>query len=440
MSTLTDRGMAMALGALRRAAGMDVLDRVGLRQAAERGVHRATRGGARAAGAASRPFAAAAKRLAAPARQTTTSSQGLFDLTPSEEQAMLRSAFRDFGDERLRPAALAADTACTPPSELLAQSVELGALLLSVPEELGGVVGERSAVTSVLAAEALAHGDLGLTVACLAPAAVSTALALWGDADQQTAYLAPFTGDDPPAAALAVLEPRPLFDPFELRTTARRDGDDLVLTGVKSLVPRVAEAELFVVAVDLAGVGPALVIVESGTDGVGVEPEPAMGIRAAATGRLLLDEVRVPATALLGAGDPAVHAECVQRARLGWCAVSLGAARAVLDHVVPYVNQRETFGEPISHRQSVAFAVADIAVELEGMRLVTYRAASLADQGEPFGHAAALARDLCARKAMAIGSDGVQLLGGHGYVKEHPVERWYRDLRAVGLMEGALLV
>jgi alkylation response protein AidB-like acyl-CoA dehydrogenase len=440
MPTLTDRGMAVALGALRRAAGLELLDRLGLREAAERGVHRATRDGARVAGAASRPFAAAAKRLAAPARQTPTRGGELFDLTPTEEQGMLQAAFRDVARDRLRPVAREADAACAAPPEVLAQVVELGALLLAVPEELGGVVGERSAVTSVLAAEALAHGDLGLAVAGLSPAAVATALALWGDAAQQGTYLAPFTGDDPPVAALAILEPRPLFDPTAPRTTARRDGDELVLDGSKSLVPRAAEAELFVVGVDLAGVGPALVLVESSTSGLTVGPEPAMGVRAAATGRLTLDGVRVPATALLGGGDPAVYAECVHRARLGWCAVTLGTAQAVLDHVIPYVNERRTFGEPISHRQSVAFAVADIAVELEGMRLATYRAASLADRGEPFGHAAALARELCARHGVAIGSEGVQLLGGHGYVKEHPVERWYRDLRAVGLFEGALLV
>jgi alkylation response protein AidB-like acyl-CoA dehydrogenase len=439
MPTLTDRGMAVALGALRRAAGTELLDRVGLRDAAERGLRRAARDGARAAGAASRPFAAAAKRLAGPARPSTAPRRGSFDLTPTEEQAMLQAAFRGFGDERLRPAALEADAACTPPAALLDQAVELGALLLSVPTELGGVVDERASVTTVLAAEALAHGDLGLAVASLSPASVATALALWGDADQQGTYLAPFTGDEPPVAAFAVLEPRPLFDPLALATTARRDGADLVLTGAKALVPRAADAELFLVAasVDCA---PALVLVESGTEGVGVVPEPAMGVRAAATGRLVLDDVRVPATAVVGGGDPAVYAEAVQRARLGWCAVSLGAAQAVLDHVIPYVNQRETFGEPISHRQSVAFAVADIAVELEGMRLATYRAASLADQGGPFGHAAALARDLCARHGAAIGSHGVQLLGGHGYVKEHPVERWYRDLRAIGVMEGGLLV
>jgi alkylation response protein AidB-like acyl-CoA dehydrogenase len=107
--------------------------------------------------------------------------------------------------------------------------------------------------------------------------------------------------------------------------------------------------------------------------------------------------------------------------------------------VIPYVKEREAFGEAIANRQAVAFAVADIAIELDGMRLVTWRAASRADQGKSFAREAALARSLCTRHGMRIGSDGVQLLGGHGYVKDHPVERWYRDLRAIGIMEGALL-
>ena len=113
----------------------------------------------------------------------------------------------------------------------------------------------------------------------------------------------------------------------------------------------------------------------------------------------------------------------------------------MLDYVIPYVNERHAFGEPISHRQAVAFTVADIAIEVDGMRLTTWRAASLPDAGKDVAHAAALARRICARaRAWQIGSDGVQLLGGHGYVKEYPVERWYRDLRATGVMEGALLV
>ena len=120
--------------------------------------------------------------------------------------------------------------------------------------------------------------------------------------------------------------------------------------------------------------------------------------------------------------------------------MALGTAQAALDYLIPYVNERKAFGEPISHRQAVAFNVADIAIEVEGMRLTTYRAASLADQGKDFARETAVARQLCRTKGMQIGSDGVQLLGGHGYVKEYPVERWYRDLRAAGVMEGGLLV
>ncbi len=112
----------------------------------------------------------------------------------------------------------------------------------------------------------------------------------------------------------------------------------------------------------------------------------------------------------------------------------------MLDYVIPYVNERHAFGEPVSNRQSVAFAVADMGIEVGGMRLAAYRAASRADRGEELARAASIARRLSAAKGMKIGSDGVQLLGGHGFVKEHPVERWYRDLRATGVMEGALLV
>jgi alkylation response protein AidB-like acyl-CoA dehydrogenase len=312
--------------------------------------------------------------------------------------------------------------------------------MLGVPEELGGAVAERSAVTTALMSEALAQGDMGVALACLAPAAVATALGLWGDADQQATYLPAFVGDDVPAAALAIIEPRALFDPFHLEAHAREVNGGFVLSGVKSLVPRAAQAELFVVAAHLEGRGPALFLVESKTKGTFVEDEPAMGLRPAATGRLVLEDVRLPAGALLAEGRPEAYADCVHLGRAGWCALATGAAQAVLDYVIPYVNERVTFGEPISHRQSIAFTVSDIGIEAEGMRLTTYRTAALADRGRPFHREATVARRLCVEKGAAIGSQGVQLLGGHGYVKEYPVERWYRDLRAIGVMEGVLLV
>jgi hypothetical protein len=439
---LADRGMAYGLRALNWLAASDLLDRLGLREPTERFLLGASKTTARTAASAGRTFSAVQKR-SGPARQPKAGRTDLFDVTPDEEQRMLQDSVREFALAKLRPAAQDADAACETPEPLLTQANELGLTMVGVPEELGGAVEQRSAVTSALMSEALAQGDLGIAVACLAPAGVATAISLWGDADQQATYLHEFVGEQPPAAALAVLERRALFDPFELTTKARESGGGYVLDGAKSLVPRASDGEVFVVAAELDDGGhtrPALFIVESKTDGLSVEPEPAMGVRAAGTGTLILEGVKLPAAALLGEGDPAVYSECIQLGRLGWCAVAVGTGQAVLDYVVPYVNERRAFGEPIADRQAVAFMVANIAIELGGMRLATYRAVSRVDQGLEFAREATLARRLCAERGIAIGSDGVQLLGGHGYVKEHPVERWFRDLRATGLMEGALLV
>lgn len=431
--------MGLGLRVLNRFAGLRAVDKLGLRKPATTAIYGASRAGFATVGAASRVFKSTQKLLQ-PARLSTRSGAGLFDLTPSEEQEMLRDACRSFADEQLRPAALAADSACTATPELLAACGALGIHVLGVPESLGGAGSERSALTHVLVAEALAHGDLGLAVACLAPSAVSNALVLWGDSEQQATYLPSFVGERSPAAALAIQEPTALFDPFKLGAKARRTPDGFVLEGVKSLVPQASTAELFIVAAHLEGRGPALFIVESSTPGLRIEAEPAMGLRAASTGRLVFEDAALPHRALLGNASSETYAACVTLARLGWCALAVGTAQAALDYLVPYVNERQAFGEPISHRQAVAFTIANIAIELEGMRLLTYRAASRAEQEQSFIEETALARRLCAEKGMQIGSDAVQLLGGHGFVKEHPAERWYRDLRAVGFMEGVLLV
>jgi alkylation response protein AidB-like acyl-CoA dehydrogenase len=435
---VAERSMGFGLRALNRLASSDLLDRIRVRKQVERALFTTTKTGFRSASAAGRTFKAA-QRLGKPARQRASQPRTLFDVTPDDEQRMFQEAVREFAAERVRPAAQAADTDASTPEELLAQANELGINMLGVPEELGGVMHEQAAVSSVLIGEALAHGDIGIAYAALAPGAVATAIGHWGTAEQEATYLPAFTGEDVPAAALAMLEPRPLFDPLKLETKARRDGEDWVLDGVKSLVARAADCELFIVAAE-AEEGPALFVIESGAKGLAIEAEPAMGLRPAATGRLLLDRVRLPAGALMADGERDAYVECVQRARIAWAALAVGTSQAVLDYVIPYVNDRTAFGEPISNRQAVAFAVADIGIETDGMRLTAYRAASRADQGEDFAHEAALARRLCAAKGMKIGSDGVQLLGGHGFVKEHPVERWYRDLRAAGVMEGALLV
>ncbi|MBX5485079.1 MAG: acyl-CoA/acyl-ACP dehydrogenase, partial [Mycolicibacterium hassiacum] len=340
-----------------------------------------------------------------------------------------------------RPAARAADDAAHYPEELLAQAGELGITAVNVPEDFEGIAAHRAAVTNVLVAEALAYGDMGLALPILAPAGVAAALTHWGSADQQATYLKEFAGDNVPQACVAIAEPRPLFDPNVLKTTATRTPSGYRLDGVKSLVPAAAKAELLIVAAQLNG-KPALFIVESGSQGLSVTPDPSMGLRPAALGQITLDRVTVPLSARLGE-DGATdedYTEAVALARLGWSALAVGTAHAVLDYVVPYVKERHAFGEPIAHRQAVAFMCANMAIEFDGLRLITWRGASRADQGLPFIREAALAKRLATDKGMQIGLDGVQLLGGHGYTKEHPVERWYRDLRAIGVAEGVVVI
>ncbi len=437
--SLTSNAMGLGLRALNRLAGLPLVDKLGLRRSTERALYTGARVGFRTAGAVGRGFKAT-QTLLKPERLAGAPSRHLFDLTPDDEQNMLRDAVLSYAQEQLRPAAAAADAEGAAPEALLLAAAELGIAQLGIPEALGGAGAQRNAVTNVLIAEAMAQGDLSLAVACLAPSAVSTALALWGDSDQQATYLPAFASENAPVAALAILEPQPLFDPLALRTRARAAGGGYVLDGVKSLVPRAASAELFIIAAELDGRGPALFLVESSAAGVSIEAEPAMGLRAASTARVHLQNVQLPAQALMADADAQVYRDCLNLGRLAWCALAVGSAQAALDYVIPYVNERTAFGEPISHRQSVAFAVANIGIELEGMRLTTLRAAGRAEQGLAFAQQTAIARRLCIDKGMQIGSDAVQLLGGHGFVKEHPVERWYRDLRAAGVVEGVLLV
>ena len=424
---------------LSRLAQSDLIDKVGLRKPAEQAVFSVTSNGFKTVTAASRTFAKAGKVGRPGVRVAPAERTGVFDLTPSEDEQMLVDVVSEYAEEVVRPAAAEADETCAAPEAVLKAGVDIGLPILGVPEALGGISEERSAMAGTLVAEALAKGDLGLAVASLAPGAVATALGLWGTDAQQQTYLPAFTEADAPAAALALTEPTVLFDVLSPSTTAVRTADGFTLNGVKSLVPRGADAELFIVGALLDG-SPTLFLVESGSDGLAVEGDPAMGVRAASLTRLTLSNVTVPADAVLGETDGTTYRECVRLSRLAWCALAIGTGQAVLDYVTPYVKERQAFGEPIAHRQSVAFMVANIAIELQAMRLVTYKAASRAAAGKDFTREVALARKLCTDKGMQIGLDGVQLLGGHGFVKEHPVERWYRDLRAIGIMEGSVLV
>lgn len=437
-ASLAAQAQRLGLRALTRVGGLPVMNRPEVRQRVERALYQTSRQGFRLAdAAASRRAFPAAAGSGEPVRADVARPGRLFDLNPTEDQAMLRDAARELADKVLRPAAAGADTNRAVPDAVRAAAAEMGLGLLGVPADLGGIAEERSAVTTCLVLEELAHGDMGLTAALMSPAAVAAALAAYGSAAQQATYLPAFTGNNPPSyAALALMEPQPLFDPLRPRTTGVTRGADLVLDGVKALVPGAGRTELLVVSADVGGL-PRLVLVEPGTAGVTIEDDPAMGLRAANTGRIVLRDAVVPSANLLGTTQD--HLDAVRRGRLAWAALACGTGRAVLDQVIPYVKERTAFGEPIARRQAVAFTIADIAIELDALRLVVWRAAARLDHGLDAGPLVASARALTARHGAWIGSSAVQLLGGHGFVKEFDNERWFRDLRGAGLLEGVLL-
>lgn len=428
--------LGLAMATMSRIAGSPLVERMGLRETIEKLTYQGTKSGFRALGAATRQFKSASQ-LIKPERLEVPSKPKLqFDLSLTEEQNMMRDSVRGFAKDVLRPAALKGDENCALSQDLLNQANELGLTYFSVPENLGGAASERSTVTSMLIAEDLAYGDMGLAVAILSTIGVANALTQWGTAAQQSRYLPAFLDENTLQASIAVNEKRPLFDPNKLSTIASEQGGNYVLNGEKTLVPLVESAELFLVAAMLNG-RPRLFIVESNAEGLTIARNPNMGVRAAAMGDMHFDSVHLSKDALLG-NDEFDYQTFINLARLGWCALAVGTAQAVLDYVIPYCNERIAFGEPISHRQSVAFMVANIGIELNAMRLMVSRAVALSEHGKPFNREAYLARVICADKAMEIGTNGVQLLGGHGFTKEHPVELWYRNLRAIAVMDGGL--
>jgi alkylation response protein AidB-like acyl-CoA dehydrogenase len=365
-------------------------------------------------------------------------SDPLFDLTLTDEQRMTRESIQRFAGAEMTPGARAADEAGATPADFFEKTLELGLALMPIPEALGGAGMPRSPVSNALTAEDLARGDLPMALGSLTPAAVVNTLMDQGNAAQQERYLPRFCGESFYPATIAFMEPRAIFEPGDLQTTASREGDGFVINGSKTMVPLGLDAELVLVVAVLDG-SPAAFIVEGEPDGLTRSEEHHMGLRTLQLATLEFDGVQVDADALLGDGGFDLQ-RFVDLSRIGICALAVGTCQAVLDYVTEYCNDRVAFGEPITHRQSVAFMIADIAIELDAMRLMTWRAAAAAERGEDFHEQAYLAKLFCAEHAMEIGTNGVQLLGGHGFCRDHPVEMWYRNLRAIGILDGALSV
>lgn len=363
-------------------------------------------------------------------------SPPLFDLTLTEEQRITRESMRRLARDTLSNQARAADDAAAADAGLLDAISGFGLALMPMPEALGGVGMPRSPLSNALAVEDLAQGDMSHTLAALQPLSAVNALMDFADEQQQERWLPALASETFVGAAVALNEPRATFEPTMPATTARKESDGYTLNGVKSLVPMAGQCQWFVVIAATESEVAAFVV-PADAPGLTIATEACMGLRSANTATLSLENVRVPAHDRLPHFD---LDRLLGLSRIGQCAMAVGCCQAVMEYAIPYVKERKAFGEPIAWRQSVAFMVANMGIEIEGMRLMMLRAASRAEQGLDFHREAYLAQLQCMEKAMEIGTNGIQLFGGAGFVRDYPLEMWYRNLRSIAVLHGSLMV
>jgi acyl-CoA dehydrogenase len=357
----------------------------------------------------------------------------MYSFEPNEEQQMLIDAVSRYAKSDLRPAGHDAEESKNLPKKLLDKGWELGVLQASIPEAYGGF-GERSAVTGVLAAEEMAWGDLAGTLAVMTPGLFVMPILLAGSEEQKGEWIEPVIEADWPKFTGALIEPSFDFDPNELKTTATVEGDDFVLNGVKTMVPFAESAEAMVVYANLDGITKGF-IVSGGA--VVCEAEKFMSLNALPLYRVTLENVKVPKSNLLE-GD---FAPILASMRVANSSIAVGVANAALEYSRDYAKERQAFGVKIAQKQAIAFMLAEMATEIEAIRLLTWEAAWMLDVGreEAFTQAY-LATTGAVDMVMMVTDRAVQILGGYGYIREYPVEMWMRNGRGFATFTGLAIV
>lgn len=361
----------------------------------------------------------------------------MYSFEPSDEQKMLIDAVNRYATSDLRKAAHDAEENKELPSKLISKGWELGVLQASIPESYGGF-GERSAVTGALAAEELAYGDLAGAIAVGTPGLFALSVLLAGSEEQKKQYLPPIIEADWKPYTAALIEPAFDFDPNELKTTAKAEGSDYVLTGEKTFVPFADKAEAMIIYARLKKETKAF-IVPKGATGlmVGEEREKFMGLNAIPFFKVILDGVKVPKANLL----PGDFVPVLDASRVAVAAMAIGVAKAAFGYSRDYAKDRDVFGVKVAQKQAIAFMLAEMATEIEAIRLLVWEAAwAIDNKKEDASKRAYLAVTGAIDMAMMVTDRAVQILGGHGYIREHPVELWMRNGRGFATFTGLAMV
>jgi alkylation response protein AidB-like acyl-CoA dehydrogenase len=362
----------------------------------------------------------------------------MFEL--NETQAMVQQAARGYAQKTLAPLAAQLDREGRFPRAQLRELAELGMMGVNVPEEFGGA--EAGAVSYVLAMMEISQACASTAVTMAVNNMVAETIVRFGTQQQKRRYVPEITSGRFAAASYALSEPHSGSDAAALRTSAKRDGEGWILNGSKQWITSGDQAGVIIVWARTGGPGSkgiSCFLVEGGAPGLHVgKHEDKMGLRASTTVSLSFEDLRLPATSMLGEEGQgfAIAMRALDGGRVGIASQAVGIGTAALEAAVKYAKDRQAFGQPIANYQAIRFMLADVATELDAARLLTLRAAALKEAGKPFSREASMAKLFASEKANKACDIGVQIHGGYGYIDEFPAERHYRDARVTTIYEG----
>jgi butyryl-CoA dehydrogenase len=363
------------------------------------------------------------------------------DFAPTEEQAAVLRTAHDFATNEVLPKAAEIDREHRHPAELVKRMAELGFLGIAVPEAYGGSGFDN--VSYVLAMEEISRACASTgVIMSVNNSLVCDPILRFGTEAQKHEWLVPLA-QGKLLGCFALSEPEAGSDAAAQKTVAVRDGSDWVISGTKNWITNGPVADvcvLFTMNDQAAGhKGITAFILPMKTKGVRCgSPDDKMGIRGSKSSQIFLDDVRLPADALLGevGGGFRVAMSTLDGGRIGIAAQAIGIARAALEDSLAYAQQRRTFGKPIAQHQAIQFKLADMATEIDAARLLALRAAWLKDHKHPYGKESSMAKLYASDVANRAAREGIQIFGGNGYVTEFPVERHFRDAKITEIYEG----
>ncbi|MBW2060824.1 MAG: acyl-CoA dehydrogenase [Deltaproteobacteria bacterium] len=364
------------------------------------------------------------------------------DFQLSEEHQMVRDMARRFATERIKPLAAELDRTHRHPAEIIEEMAELRLMGIAVPEEYGGGGMDNLSYALAMIEICKACASVGVIMAANSSLYCYPVMA-FGTEEQKKKYLTPVASGEH-LGCYGLTEAGAGSDAAAVRSTAVRDGDDWILNGEKKFITNGNVADYCVLAAktqkDMGYKGISTFVVnlkETPGFSVGVIEEK-LGILASGTAELVFEDARLPGDALLGNEGEGFKQmlTTLDSGRIGIAAQAVGIGRAVLEEAVDYAREREQFGRPISKLQAIQFKLADMAMELDAAELLTLRAAYNEDNNLPFEKEAAMAKCFAADVAMRSAIEGVQILGGYGYIKEYPMERHMRDAKICQIYEG----